>query len=65
MPIWLRRFTFNQIQKFYNEENEAIENSQNGDKNTVIDSSGKVNVPAFAQVSKDYKPTYSTRASKK
>jgi hypothetical protein len=65
MPIWLRRFTFSQIQKFYSDENETIEKAQNGSKTTAIDSSGKVNTPAFAQTAKDYKPNYSTRASKK
>lgn len=65
MPIWLRKFTFSQLQKYYDEQNEAAEKAQSGSKTTAIDSSGKVNVPAFAEASKDYKPNYSTRASKK
>ena len=66
MPIWLRKFTFHQIQSFYKEEQEQYENSQNSNKTTVIDSSGKVNTPEFAQVSQKYnQPTYSTRASNK
>lgn len=66
MPIWLRKFTFHQIQSFYKEEQEQYENAQNGNKTTVVDSSGKVNTPEFAQASKKYTPTtYSTKASKK
>ncbi len=30
MPIWLRRFTFNEIKKHYEEENEAIQNQSKG-----------------------------------
>ena len=66
MPIWLRKFTFYEIDKYYKKQNEEYENSQNQGKTTAIDSSGKVNSPAFAQTAKDYKPaTYNTRASKK
>lgn len=62
MPIWLRKYTFNEIRKFYEEENESV-NSQG--KKTLVDPSGKVNTPEFANVSKTYKPSYSTKASKK
>ena len=34
MPIWLRRFTFNEIKKHYEEENEAIQNQSKG-KNSI------------------------------
>ena len=54
MPIWLRKFTFREIQKWYREEKEAIENQQNSGKTSLVDSSGKVNTPAFAQASKQY-----------
>lgn len=45
MPRWLRLFTFNKIQDFYDKEAEAYKsaNSKSGNKNTLIDSSGKVN----------------------
>jgi hypothetical protein len=66
MPIWLRKFTFHQIHSFYKEEQEQYQNVQNGNKTTVVDSSGKVNTPEFAQASKKYtSTTYSTKASKK
>ena len=66
MPIWLRKFTFFQIQNFYKEELEQNQNQQLGNKTTLVDSTGKVNAPEFAQASKKYTPTtYSTKASKK
>jgi hypothetical protein len=48
MPIWLRKFTFNQIKSYYKEEADSINNStsKNGSK-TLVDPSGKVNTPAF------------------
>ena len=56
MPIWLRRFTFNQIQEHYRSEKEQIETAQNGGKSkNLIDPSGKVNTPEFAQASQQYK----------
>jgi len=57
MPIWLRKFTFNEIQRFYKEEKEAIDNAQNGNNGskTLIDPSGKINTPEFLQASKQYK----------
>ena len=71
MPVWLRKFTFNEINKFYQEEKEAYENKSSSTKTTAIDPSGKVNTPAFSQVSKNYKSSnpnnfsYVTKASKK
>lgn len=57
MPIWLRKFTFNEIKKFYKEEKEAIDNTQNGGKGTktLIDPSGKVNTPEFLKASEQHK----------
>ena len=46
MPRWLRQFTFNKINEFYQKENEAHENASSkssGNKSTLIDSSGNVN----------------------
>jgi hypothetical protein len=44
MPIWLRRFTFTQIQNYYKEEKEAIEKKPNsGGKQTVINTDGTIN----------------------
>ena len=56
MPIWLRKYTFNEMKKHYEEEKEAAEN-KGGSKGTksLIDSSGKVNTPEFTKVSEQYK----------
>ena len=47
MPIWLRKFTFFQIQNFYKEEIEQTQNAQSGNKTTLVDSTGKINTPQF------------------
>jgi hypothetical protein len=51
MPIWLRKFTFTQIQNYYKEEKEVIENktSSNKEKQTVINSNGTVKSPDLLQ----------------
>ena len=50
MPIWLRRFTFNQIKNFYQEEKDAYENKgKGGDTKTVINSDGTINTPELLQ----------------
>ena len=56
MPIWLRKFTFNKIKEFYNDEKEHMEKAKNGNKSkSLVDPSGKVNTPEFAKVSEQYK----------
>ena len=52
MPIWLRRFTFNEIRKHFEEENETIQKQSRGknpNSKTVIDSDGKVKLPNLLQ----------------
>jgi hypothetical protein len=51
MPIWLRKFTFTQIQNHYKEEKEVIENksSSNKEKQTVINSNGTIKSPNLLQ----------------
>ena len=59
------------MNKFYQEEKEEYEKSTSGNKTVAIDSSGKVNTPAFMQTptnsnsSSSKNPTYTTKASKK
>ena len=66
MPIWLRKYTFSQIQKHYDNEKEVNEKAQNNDKTTLIDSSGNVNKSGFNKTAKPITPpTYITKASKK
>tara|TARA_R110002020_G_scaffold136857_3_gene305506 strand:- start:21042 stop:21296 length:255 start_codon:yes stop_codon:yes gene_type:complete len=55
MPIWLRKFTFSEIQKFYNEEKKQYESINKENQSTLIDSDGKVNTPEFAKVAQSYK----------
>ena len=48
MPIWLRKYTFNEIKKHYDEEKEAIERAKQGsEKQTLIDSSGQISPSQF------------------
>lgn len=52
MPIWLRRWTFNEIKKHYEEEVAAAENksqSSGGGKQTVINSDGTIKTPEALQ----------------
>ena len=56
MPIWLRRFTFNEIHKFYDEEKKSHENSSKPNQTTVIGADGKVNAPEFLKGAKGNHP---------
>lgn len=49
MPIWLRKYTFSQIQNFYKKSNEEAEaaQSQSSNKQTAIGPDGKINPAAF------------------
>jgi hypothetical protein len=50
MPVWLRKYTFNEIKKHYEEEKEAYEGKgKKGGSTTVIDPSGKIKAPEFLQ----------------
>lgn len=57
LPIWLRKYIYNEITSHYSEEKKSQENAQSGGKGnkTLISTDGKVNTPAFAQESKAYK----------
>ena len=53
MPRWLRQFTFNKINDFYQKESEANENASKGkNSNTLMDSSGKINRENFLNTQK-------------
>jgi hypothetical protein len=52
MPIWLRRFTFIEIQKFYKEEKESVENQGKSGSKTVIGADGKIKAPEYLSKSK-------------
>jgi len=55
LPIWLRRFTFKEINDFYEKEASAYKSQQDGGNTSLIDEDGKVNLKQFKSVSKDYK----------
>ena len=56
MPIWLRKYTFNEIKNYYEEINNATEGKQNSNgKQTLIDSDGKVKIPEILQNVKNTK----------
>jgi len=60
MPRWLRQFTFNKINEFYQKENEAHENASSkngGNKSTLIDPSGNVNHENWGSVPKPITPS--------
>ena len=51
MPIWLRRWTFNEIKNHYEEEKDAAENpgKNSGGKQTIINSDGTIKTPELLQ----------------
>ena len=55
MPVWLRKFTFSEIQKFYDEEKKQYESTNKENQSTLVDSDGKVNTPKFAKAAQTYK----------
>ena len=52
MPIWLRRFTFNEIQKFYADEESSYKNQEKSGSKTVIDANGKIKAPEYLSQTK-------------
>ena len=57
MPIWLRQFTFGKLRKYY--EDKAKNTTSDPKKQTLVDSTGKVNKEAFKQVTPQLKtPQY-------
>ena len=56
MPIWLRKFTYSEIKKFYEEEKSSASAANKSKSPTsLVNADGTVNVPAFAEASKPYK----------
>jgi hypothetical protein len=52
MPIWLRKFTFKQINDYYEEEAKAIKDSSSKGKKSLVGPDGKVNTPDFKKITK-------------
>ena len=56
MPIWLRKYTFKEIQDHFDDldsQHKAASANQKG-KSSLVNAEGKVNTPAFAAASKPY-----------
>lgn len=49
MPIWLRRFTFQEIANYVEKQNESATNSNESTNKTIIDTDGKVQLPEVLQ----------------
>ena len=54
MPIYLRKFTLNKLKYHYDQVKEASK-PKDSNKQTLVDSSGKVNVNQFKAASSKYK----------
>ena len=54
MPIWLRKFTFKEINDFYEAKSTAEKNEMSAGKTSLVTSEGKINAPQFKQASKPY-----------
>tara|TARA_R100000657_G_C4661392_1_gene105152 strand:+ start:994 stop:1164 length:171 start_codon:yes stop_codon:yes gene_type:complete len=52
MPIWLRKFTFHEIQEFYNKEQKEIDKANAKASKSTIPSTGKISPPKFKTPSK-------------
>ena len=67
MPIWLRKFTYQQIVDFKQKEQEEISKSSGKPNSTSVNMGDSV-IPEHmkeALTNKPRKPTYTTKASKK
>ncbi len=49
MPIWLRKFTFKQIDDYIKELNKKQEAANRGAKQNILSSSGKIKPPNFSK----------------
>jgi len=67
MPRWLRLFTFNKINDFYQKQNEANENASKGgsNKSTLIDPSGQVHRENWSSVPQKITPGAKTKPQTK
>lgn len=56
MPIWLRKFTYAELKKFYDAETEATKSaSKKTNQSNLVNPDGTVNTPAFKAASQPYK----------
>ena len=56
MPIWLRKFTFSEIDSYYKDQNQKAKQAREGKgKQTLVNPDGKINTPEFTKASNQYK----------
>lgn len=56
MPLWLRKFTFNEIKNYHIDQNEKIKNqTKDPNQKSLINPDGTVNTPEFIKASEPYK----------
>ena len=54
MPIWLRKFTFKEIQDYIENQNKKIQSQNDKSKTSLVNSDGQINTPQFKNASKPY-----------
>ena len=63
MPLWLRKFTFNKIKGWYDQQAKAQEIANTGDKTTIdLFNPDKSKLPDISK--RKQSPSYSTKMSK-
>jgi len=55
MPIWLRKYTYSEIKKWYEQEADAAKGKTSKNETNLINPDGSVNTPEFLKASKPYK----------
>lgn len=55
LPIWLRKYIFNEIKEWYDKEQEAANNQTSQGQKNLINPDGTVNTPDFLETTKQYK----------
>jgi hypothetical protein len=63
MPIWLRKYTFSEMKKHYDKENQSTTDTVEASKK-AMKSAGSVNSKTKPTISKQQIPSYITKASK-
>ena len=64
MPIWLRKFTFNKVKEWYDNESESYKKTGSNGTDIDLNNPIKSNIPPEV-MNKAQKPNYVTKASKK
>ena len=55
MPLWLRKYTFNEIRTYYEQQNETAKKQQSSDAKSLVNPDGTVNTPEFMKASQQYR----------